>query len=127
MKLKIKTALLTCTVILKVDLAGLDHASFQNKFSSRLGNQDGGSGSLRILTSPPGAEIHLDSDYVGKSNAELSNVGEGTYNLVLTLRNYRPQTTQVTIKKEQSSTVRVTLEQKLGSLKIEGTEGLKQA
>jgi hypothetical protein len=109
--------------LLKVDLSGIEHKTFENKFTSRLGHEGGEAGSLRVVTVPPGAEIYLASDYVGKSNAQLSNVGEGSYEVLLKLQDYVPKTVSVTVSRGQSTIVQETLNPKEGALAISGTQG----
>lgn len=111
--------------LLKVELSEVDSKPFDNRFTSRLGHQDGGSGTLRILSVPHGAEVYLNSDHVGRTNAELSNVGEGAYQVLLKLPNYQPRHTTVVVSPSRATSIRETLLPKQGSLQVDGTPGAK--
>ena len=111
--------------LLRADLHGIEKKEFENKFTSRLGHQEGRSGHLKVITSPPGAEIFLDGDVIGRSNAEFSNVGSANYKLLLRLQNYQTKSIDIKISDNKDTVVKEGLQRKVAIVSIEGTYGAK--
>ncbi|GEM_PF-1495460 len=61
-------------------------------------------GSLAIITEPPGAEIFIDGDFKGVSPATISGLYAGTHTVLLTLQEYVDSTTNISTPAGQTQT-----------------------
>ncbi len=57
-------------------------------YDSQIGTPNKPTGLLRITTKPAGAQILLDGEPLGRSNASFSKVSEGSYKLLLQIDGY---------------------------------------
>jgi hypothetical protein len=55
------------------------------------------SGSLAVISNPPGAEIFIDGDFKGVSPVTITGLSPGTHRILLTLKEYSNATTNLTI------------------------------
>jgi hypothetical protein len=88
---RVSTIVLTvtlCLVVLSVFLAGCDSAPTRPQEN----------GSVRIISSPAGAEIYLDSEYRGTTPATVTAVPAGTHTLEIRTNGYDRWTAPVTVK-----------------------------
>jgi hypothetical protein len=54
-------------------------------------------GSLAVITDPPGAEIFVDGDFKGVSPVTIPGLSAGTHTILLTLKEYANTTTNISI------------------------------
>jgi hypothetical protein len=54
-------------------------------------------GSLAVITDPPGAEIFIDGDFKGVSPVTIPGLSAGTHTVLLTLQEYAENTTNISI------------------------------
>jgi len=59
------------------------------------------SGSLAVISNPPGAEIFIDGNFKGVSPVTITGLSPGTHTVLLTLREYTNTTTNLTISAGQ--------------------------
>jgi PKD repeat protein len=59
-------------------------------------------GSLAVLTDPPGAEIFMDGDFKGVSPVTITGLSTGTHTVLLTLKEYANTTTSISITAGQT-------------------------
>jgi PKD repeat protein len=59
-------------------------------------------GSLAVITNPPGAEIFIDGDFRGVSPVTISGIPAGTHTVLLSLQDYVDNTTSVSITSGQT-------------------------
>ena len=59
-------------------------------------------GSLAVITDPPGAEIFMDDDFKGVSPVTISGLSTGTHTVLLTLKDYANATTNISITAGQT-------------------------
>jgi hypothetical protein len=85
---RVFTTIAICLVVLSVFLAGCD--------STPVRLQE--NGSVRILSSPAGAAIYLDSEYRGTTPATVSAVPPGSHTLEIRTDGYDPWTAPVAVK-----------------------------
>lgn len=78
-------------------------------------------GSLKVITTPVGADILLNSEHIGRSNAYFKRVGQGEYELKAYLDGYESITRKVTVEQGADTTVRLDLEKTKCDLHIEST------
>jgi hypothetical protein len=60
------------------------------------------SGSLAVITDPPGAEIFMDGDFKGVSPVTLTGLSTGTHTVLLTLKDYANTSTNISITAGQT-------------------------
>ena len=60
------------------------------------------SGSLAVITDPPGAEIFMDGDFKGVSPVTLTGLSTGTHTVLLTLQDYADNKTNISITAGQT-------------------------
>jgi PKD repeat protein len=60
------------------------------------------SGSLAVISNPPGAEIFIDGDFKGVSPVTITGLSPGTHRILLTLEEYSNATTNLTISAGQT-------------------------
>jgi hypothetical protein len=58
---------------------------------------NGNTGSLAVITDPPGAEIFIDGDFKGVSPVTIQGLYEGTHSVLVTLKEYTPNSTSLSI------------------------------
>ncbi|TAJ43446.1 hypothetical protein CUJ86_10645, partial [Methanofollis fontis] len=79
-------------------------------------------GGLQINSSPAGAAIYLDGVLnASVTNATLSDLDTGIYNVTVAMSGYDSETQNVTVSSNQTETVSFTLVQQLGTLQINST------
>jgi hypothetical protein len=88
-----------CLVVLCVFLAGCDSAPVRLQEN----------GSVRILSSPAGAEIYLDSEYRGTTPATVTAVPAGPHTLEIRANGYDRWTSPVSVKAGSMLNVSATL------------------
>jgi hypothetical protein len=88
-----------CLVVLSVFLAGCDSTSTRPEET----------GSVRILSSPPGAEIYLDSEYRGTTPATVTAVPAGNHTLEIRENGFDRWTGPVTVKEGSMINISATL------------------
>ena len=81
-------AIAICLLVFSIFLAGCDGASVRPQEN----------GSVRILSSPPGAEIYLDGEYRGTTPATVTAVTAGNHNLEIRADGYDRWLSPVTVK-----------------------------
>jgi hypothetical protein len=54
-------------------------------------------GSLAVITDPPGAEIFMEGDFKGVSPVTISGLSPGTYTVLLALKDYANTSTNISI------------------------------
>jgi PKD domain/PEGA domain len=59
-------------------------------------------GSLAVITDPPGAEIFMDGDFKGVSPVTIPGLSPGTHAVLLTLKEYENATTNISINGGQT-------------------------
>ncbi len=59
-------------------------------------------GSLAVITNPPGAEIFIDGDFKGISPVTVPGIHAGTHTVLLTLQEYSDNTTSISITAGQT-------------------------
>jgi len=67
-------------------------------------------GSVTVSSSPLGAVVYLDEEYVGTTMLTLHNVTPGTHNLVLSLHGYKESNFTITVTANKATTVTKTLQ-----------------
>jgi hypothetical protein len=72
-------------------------------------------GSIKISSTPSGAEVYVDSVYKGLTPYTFTNVNTGSHSIELTLSGYDSQTKSVTVTANQMSQVSFTLKATEGS------------
>jgi hypothetical protein len=68
-----------------------------------------GTGSVQVLSSPPGAEIYLDHEYRGTTPGNLTGILAGNHTLELRKDRYEPWTASFTVTHGSAGTIPVTL------------------
>lgn len=66
-------------------------------------------GSVRILSSPPGAAIYLDDEYRGTTPATVTDIPDGNHNLEIRVNGYDRWTAPVTVKAGSMLNISATL------------------
>ncbi len=66
-------------------------------------------GSVRIISSPPGAAVYLDSEYRGTTPATVTAIAAGTYILEIRESGYNPWSAPVTVKPGSMLNISATL------------------
>ena len=59
-------------------------------------------GSLAVITEPPGAEIFIDSDFKGVSPVTITGLSSGTHTVLATLKDYTNISTNLSISAGQT-------------------------
>jgi PKD repeat protein len=59
-------------------------------------------GSLAVITDPPGAEVFIDSDFKGVSPVTIPGLSVGTHTILLTLQEYADTTTNISVAAGQT-------------------------
>ncbi len=59
-------------------------------------------GSLAVITDPPGAEIFVDGDFKGMSPVTITGLSAGTHTVLLTLKEYADNKTNLSITAGQT-------------------------
>jgi PKD repeat protein len=67
------------------------------------------SGSLAVITDPPGAEIFMDGDFNGVSPVTITGLSTGAHTVLLTLKEYANTTTNISITAGQTQKYSVEL------------------
>lgn len=109
--------------LLSVDLGEVGKRQFHNRYSSQIGHPSVDTGEVKIVTVPANAEIYLDSDLIGRSNAEIETVGTGSYQLHLRLANFLPKTLKFSLAKGEKKLIKETLDRRTESVQFTGTSG----
>jgi len=66
-------------------------------------------GTLRVLSTPPGASVRLDGSMIGTTPLETSNVSPGTHTVQVSRSGYVTETRNATVSAGLTTTVNVTL------------------
>jgi PKD repeat protein len=67
-------------------------------------------GSLAVITDPPGAEIYIDGNFKGVSPVTLPGLSAGTHTVLLTLQEYADSTTSISVTAGQTQKYTTELE-----------------
>lgn len=79
-----------------------------------------GTGSIQIVSHPPGAEVRVDLLFKGKTPLTLTNMATGLYRISLERENYHRKYSRIQILRNKTETVNITLSPKIeGALTIE--------
>jgi len=88
------------------------------EYSSIIGFKNVPTGSLRIATTPPGATILLNGEFVGQSNAVFKKIGSGLYQAAFQLNGYILKEEQITVTPGRDQNLSIKLERNMGTLSI---------
>ena len=91
--------------LVKFNLNHIKEKSFNNLLSRKIGHQTPQSGKLKIITYPSLANIYLNSEILGKTNALFGSVGIGEYTISLDLENFVQIQKDITIKSGETTVV----------------------
>jgi type IV secretory pathway VirB6-like protein len=59
-------------------------------------------GSLAVITDPPGAEIYLDGNFTGVSPVTIQELPPGKHTILVTLKDYADNSTTITVTAGQT-------------------------
>ena len=59
-------------------------------------------GSLAVITDPPGAEIYIDGNFKGVSPVTIQGLSAGMHTILLTMQEYTDNSTTITITAGQT-------------------------
>jgi hypothetical protein len=83
-------------------------------YENQIGDAGKATGQLTIQTKPAGAQILLDGDPLGRSNASFPKVSEGVYKLILQAEGYEIFQKQITISAAKNHAETITLKKLQG-------------
>ena len=87
-------------------------------YENQIGDAGKATGQLTIQTKPAGAQILLDGDPLGRSNASFPKVSEGVYKLILQRDGYETVEKQITIYPAKVHSEAITLKKLQGIARI---------
>ena len=96
-------------------------AAPSTSYDSQIGAPGKATGQLKIQTQPAGAQILLDGEPLGRSNASFSKVSEGSYKLILQREGYETVEKQIIIQAAQTHTEEITFKKLQGTATVEST------
>lgn len=82
------------------------------------GGGDGGSGNIVVTSVPDGASVFLNGEDKGTAPLTISALPVGTYTVKATKTGYKDKESSVSVAKDQTTTVDVTLELAVGTLVV---------
>jgi hypothetical protein len=90
-----------------------------NQYGTSIGKKNVPTGSLLITTTPPGATILLNGEFIGKSNANFKTVGAGEYQLALQADGYEPVEKSFVVGAGVENAQHFSLSKTVGHLEVE--------